>query len=185
VAESGPSAEIVAGYLARGGTGAVPARWIDLADAPRRGSGEARFTRARYEIPDEPARVPRPGGQVRFDLEIESDVSQTIASVAVLLRSQTGVMLLVADIIEWGVPMSLAPGRNAVRFDIGALNLTSGTYGVTLWMSHAIGKPIDEVMAFDLEVLGDGSRGFGASAGSLVHCPFTVSFPNGGDAQLD
>ena len=122
---------------------------------------------------------------MRFDLEIESAVAQTVASVALVLRSQTGVMLLVADIIEWGAPMTLAPGRNVVRFDVGALNLTTGTYGVTLWMSHAIGKPIDEVAAFDLELLGDGSRGLGASAGSLVHCPFTVSFPNGGVAQPD
>jgi lipopolysaccharide transport system ATP-binding protein len=185
VAESGPSSEVVAGYLARGGTGAPPAQWIDLADAPRRGSAEARFTRVRYAIPGEPGRVPRPGGPVRFDLEIESDVAQTISSVAVVLRSQTGVMLLVADIIEWGAPMTLAPGRNAVRFDIAALNLTSGTYGVTLWMSHAIGKPIDEVTAFDLEVLGDGSRGLGASSPSMVHCPFSVSFPNGRDVQPD
>src|SRR5215211_4017808 len=66
VAESGPSAEVVAGYLARGGTGAQPARWIDLADAPRRGSAEARFTRVRYAVPGEPVRVPRPGGPVRF-----------------------------------------------------------------------------------------------------------------------
>ncbi|HKP14945.1 MAG TPA: ABC transporter ATP-binding protein [Gemmatimonadaceae bacterium] len=184
VAESGPSAVVVAGYLARGGTGAPPAQWIELADAPRRGSGEARFARVRYEIPDEPGRVPRPGGPVRFDIDIESPVAQTVASVAVVLRSQTGVMLLVADIIERGVPMTLAPGRNAIRFDIGALNLTSGTYGVTLWMSHAIGKPIDEVTAFDVEVLDDASRGLGASAGSMVHCPFTVSFPSGSDRAL-
>jgi hypothetical protein len=111
-------------------------------------------------------------------------VTQSLASVAVVLRSQTGVMLLVADIIERGALMTLAPGRNAIRFDIGALNLTSGTYGVTLWMSHAIGKPIDEVTAFDLEVLSDSSRELGASSGSLVHCPFTVSFPNAG-AQAD
>jgi hypothetical protein len=60
----------VARYLARGGGRVPPAQWLDLADAPRRGSAEARFTRVRYAIPDEPGRVPRPGGPVQFDLEI-------------------------------------------------------------------------------------------------------------------
>ena len=183
VAESGPSADVVAGYLARGGTSAPPDRWIDLHDAQRRGSGEARFTRVRYSVPGTPARVPWPGGPVRFEVEIESATKQTIASVAVVFRSSTGVLLLAADIIEKGEMVSMEPGRSVARFDIGALNLTPGTYAVTLWMSHAVGKPIDEVAALELDVLDTSERGLGVASGSLVHAPYTVTFATGDGAS--
>ena len=180
VTDDGRSADVVMAYLARGGTTAAPNAWVELADVPRAGSGEARFERVRYSVPDAPSRVPRPGGPLRIDVEIDAHQPLTVASLAIVVRSLTGVVLLVADVIEKGEMVSLAPGRNAIRFDIGALHLAAGTYAITLWMSHAIGRPIDEIAAFELDVLDASSRGLGATTGSLVHVPFTVTVGGGG-----
>ena len=62
-----------------------------------------------------------------------------------------------------------------MRFDIAALNLKPGIYGVTLWLSHAVGKPIDEVPAFELEVLETAQRGLGVSTGALVQAKFRIT----------
>jgi lipopolysaccharide transport system ATP-binding protein len=175
VTEIGRSSEVVAGYLARGGTTARPNQWIELDDVSHAGTGEARFSRVRYSVPDDPGRVARPDGPVRFEMDIAASAAMTVASVAVVTSSLTGVMLVVADIIEKGELLSLAPGRNRVRFDLDALHLAAGTYAVTLWMSHAVGQAIDEVAAFELDVLDTRPRGLGTSAGSLVNCSFTVT----------
>jgi hypothetical protein len=175
VTDDGRSADVVAAYLARGGTTAAPNTWVDLGDVPHRGSGEARFERVRYSVPDSPARVPRPGGPLRVDIEITARQALTVASLAIGVRSLTGVMLLVADVIEKGEIVPLASGRNAIRFDFGALHLAAGTYAVTLWMGHALAAPIDEVAALELDVLDASSRGLGAATASLVHVPFAVT----------
>jgi lipopolysaccharide transport system ATP-binding protein len=175
VTDDGRSADVVNAYLARGGTTAAPNVWVELGDLSRSGSGEARVERARYSVPDAPNRVPRPGGPLRIDVEIDARQALTVASLAIVVRSLTGVVLLVADVIEKGEMVPLVPGRNAIRFDVEALHLAAGTYAVTIWISHAIGRAIDEVAAFELDVLDASARGLGASTGSLVHVPFTVS----------
>ena len=175
VTDDGRSADVVAAYLARGGTTAAPNTWVDLSDVPHRGSGEARFERVRYSVPDAPTRVPRPGGPLRIEIEIGAREPLTVGSLAIGVRSLTGVMLLVADVIEKGEMVTLAPGRNAIRFDFAALHLAAGTYAVTLWTGQALAAPIDEVAAFELDVLDASSRGLGATTASLVHVPFTVT----------
>jgi hypothetical protein len=84
-------------------------------------------------------------------------------------------MVLVADVIEKGELVPLVPGINAIRFDIAALHLAAGTYAMILWMGHPLGAPIDEVAALELDVLDASPRGLGATTGSLVHVPFTVT----------
>jgi lipopolysaccharide transport system ATP-binding protein len=173
VAKSGNSADVVVEYLARGGTTARPNSWIDLSDATRSGSGEARFSRVRYSVPDDPASVPRPGGPISFDVEIAASAALSVASLAVTVRSQTGMILISPDIIEKGQALSLPPGRCRVRFDLDALHLNAGIYSVSLWMGHAVGQPMDNVSAFDLDVLSVQSGSLGVTPKALIPCHFT------------
>ena len=185
VSEMGGSGVVVASYLARGGTTARPNHWIDLADAPRSGSGEARFARIRYFVPDDEPSVPRPDGPITFDLQIDADAALSVASLAISVRSQTGVLLVNADVVEKGQLIALARGPNRVRFALEALHLNPGIYGVSLWLSHAVGQAIDHVAAFELDVLDLSSRGLGITPKSIVPCRFSVTALRNGASEFD
>jgi ABC-type thiamin/hydroxymethylpyrimidine transport system permease subunit len=87
--------------------------------------------------------------------------------------------LVDANTASQGVPVYLKQGSNAVTIRIAALNLNPGVYTVGLWLAGSIAAAtlIDHVeAAFDIEVVSDGSLGFGASGrwGGVVATRFEV-----------
>ncbi len=60
----GPTADVIDHYLEQHVATATAGSWIDMNDARRIGTGEVRFERIRYDGPDDPQGLPRPGGRM-------------------------------------------------------------------------------------------------------------------------
>jgi ABC-type polysaccharide/polyol phosphate transport system ATPase subunit len=168
IVNDGPVNAIVSAYRSASNDRPGPDQWIDLTAAQRQGSGDARFTRARYSNGSPSASGdPSPFAPLQFDLQIESDDDRTVQSLAVVIRTQGGTKLVNADSATLGLPVQLAAGANIVTIRIAALHLTPGVYSVGLWLAGSIARAtlIDYVeTAFDIEVVPDGSLGFGVSS---------------------
>ena len=167
VVRDGPVNAVVSAYRSASAERPGPDQWIDLTAAEHQGSGSARFTGARFSTaPRDAGGDPYPFGPLQFDLQIASDQDRTVQSLAVVIRTQGGTKLINTDSATLGVPVHLAAGANVVTIRIAALHLNPGVYTVGLWLAGSIAKAtlIDHVeSAFDIEVVSDGSLGFGAT----------------------
>jgi homopolymeric O-antigen transport system ATP-binding protein len=168
IVRDGPVNAVVSAYRSASAERPGPDRWIDLSAAERQGSGGARFTGARFSSsPGDAGSDPHPFGPLQFDVQIESDQDRTVQSLAVVIRTQGGTKLVNTDSASLGVAVHLTTGRNTVTIRIATLNLNPGVYSVGLWLAGSIAKAtlIDHVeSAFDIEVIPDGSLGFGVSS---------------------
>jgi lipopolysaccharide transport system ATP-binding protein len=163
----GPVASVISAYRSASAERPGPGVWMDLTATDRQGSGEARFTAARFSSRDgDEAGNPCPFAALQFDLQIESDRSRTAQSLAVVIRTQGGTKLINTDSAALGIPVHLEAGRNVLTIRIAALNLNPGVYSVGLWLAGSIAKAtlMDHVeSAFDIEVVPGAARGFGVS----------------------
>ncbi len=170
---------VIGSYLEQGQDRPGPGVWIDLSGIERDGTGEARFTAARHSSHSASVRDrPYPGGPLDLTLEIFSDASRSVDSVAVSIYTQTGMMLLNADIASRGEALRLEEGENLVRFLIEELHLTPGVYAVGLWLGYAAGGTLDySPSAFEIEVVPEAVSGFGVTpaANGVVACRFHFS----------
>ncbi|MDB4883976.1 MAG: teichoic-acid-transporting ATPase [Gemmatimonadetes bacterium] len=169
---------IVARYFAESGERPAPSELVDVSTAPRRGSGEARFSAASYHGAGDGAGLVEPDGPLTVTLVVESDVARTVESVAVTIRSRSGAKLVNADTIAFGQAVRLQKGRTTLRLRIDALHLNPGTYFVALWMSSAAGSPIDYIeSAFELDVVRSREAGFGVTPtwDGMVPCDFVLT----------
>jgi lipopolysaccharide transport system ATP-binding protein len=171
---------VLAGYRSTTDDRPGPDQWIDLTVAERQGSGVARFVGARFSSgPREFGSDPCPFGRLDVDLRIDSDADRTVESLAVVIRSYSGTKLVDTNIASRGISVPLRAGHNTVTFRIAALNLNPGVYSVGLWMAGSVSwaSVMDHVeSAFDIEVVSDGSLGFGTSSryDGLVATQFEV-----------
>lgn len=167
IVRDGAVAAVLAGYRSSSDDRPRPDSWIDLTAADRRGSAAAQFVAARFSGgPHGSGGDPRPFGPLEFDLQIDSDADRTVQSLAAVIRSYSGTKLVDTNTAAQGVSVHLKKGRNALTIRIAALNLNPGVYTVGLWLAGSIAAAtlIDHVeAAFDIEVVPDGSLGFGAS----------------------
>lgn len=172
------TSRVVALYLASDASVSAPDKWIDLSDSSRIGSGEARFQRARYSGQSVEAMLqPVSGGPVDFGLEIVSDTSRSIGSLAVILYDAYGVKLINADTVTQGREIKLNPGTNKIRLRIQELHLNEGTYSVGLWLANPGINVLDYMEgAFRLQVVAPETHGFGVrpSQDGLVLCEFSI-----------
>lgn len=177
LAAAGPTAEVVAGYLADSAA-AEPSRWIGLSGIQRSGNGEARFRALWYGSGNEAAAdQPYPGGPLEVALEIEAAEPRSVSGLGVTLYDRHGTKLVNADVLSIGRVIALRPGLNRVRFHIRELLLNPGTYVLGLWLADTGGTVLDfSDSALDLEVVDLEREGFGARPGSdgAVPCRFTV-----------
>jgi len=180
VVRDGAVGAVVESYRSRSDDRAEPARWIDLTAAERQGSAGAQFASVRFSSGRRAlGGYPYPFGPLEFELQIASDADRTVQSLAVVIRSQGGTKLVNTDTASQGIPLHLSEGVNLVTIRIAALNLNPGVYTVGLWLAGSIAAAtlIDHVeSAFDMEVVSDGSLGFGATPrwGGAVATRFEV-----------
>ncbi len=178
IAYDGDSATAITRYLARQSTAAVPGGWIELAGASRSGSGEARFTRARFTVPGEAEDTfPFPDGSLALDVEIVSDAPRSVPSMAVSLRTLGGTLLVDADVAEQAVLLQLEQGSNQLALRIPSLHLNPGLYDVGLWLGEMQGEGYDHIpSAFRIQVVDSGAKGLGLApaVGGPVPCILAV-----------
>jgi lipopolysaccharide transport system ATP-binding protein len=176
----GHTEDAIVQYLSSQVSNMTPANtWINLLDAGRVGSGEARFTAMHYSSCEGSVGYqPYCNGPLKIELEIESDVAQSIASLAVSIYSQTSVLLLNLDVLSIGQEIFLKKGRNRLHLQINSLHILPGRYIVRLWMhkTGSIGLPIDYLRhALDLEIVSSSSKNQYISLGGFVTADFSFS----------
>jgi lipopolysaccharide transport system ATP-binding protein len=179
VVADGATKQVLARYLARGADRAAPGSWTDLSAASRTGTGRMRFTRVRYTSGDaSTGGCPHPDGPLEFTLGIASEEDRLVDSLAVTIRTQTGLMLVNADIVWRGQPLHLNAGANVVRLRIDELHLNPGVYVVSLWLGHQVGETFDYIeTALEIEVIGieESRGGTGITQDGIVSCRFDVA----------
>ncbi len=159
---------------------ALPSNWIDISNAERVGTGEARFVAVQYSSLNESFSFqPYSNGPLEFLLTIESDSSRSIGSLAVVIFSRTGTILVNADILSLGKTINLKLGSNLVKLRIERLNLKAGIYVIGLWLDRTGESSENEALdylesAFEIEVFNFESVGFGLETIGPVTCEFTV-----------
>ena len=178
LAADGDSREITSLYLARSSPHTAPGEHIDLLDAQRRGSGEARFVEANYRNPRGGATSHAvPDGPLEFDLVIDARTAVSVESLAVIIYDATGVKLLNADSITLGETIALDAGRNTVRVALDAVHLLPGQYVVGLYMADHSGSPFDYIhRAFEIELLPSAAPSLGRTPprNGYVTCRFSA-----------
>jgi ABC-type polysaccharide/polyol phosphate transport system ATPase subunit len=179
----GTSAEVVAHYLSHISSPyeAPPDTWIDISKAKRTGTGEVRFTALRYTSHDSLlSGQPYSTGPLEFMLELESDASRSLGSLAVSLCDPQGNRLINADSVLVDRVFNLRRGRNLVRLRIKNLYLNPGVYKIGLWLADPIrarseNSPYDYIeTAFEIEVVNPASRGNGLKENAFVTCDFDL-----------
>jgi lipopolysaccharide transport system ATP-binding protein len=174
IAAAGPTANVVAQYLARAETPSSAGAWIDLSSAERAGSGLARVVRARYRSDlDSAGGQPYPDGALTIGLVIDAAAACTISSLAVSLSDLHGTKLVNADTITLGRTLRLERGERQLTLRIPQLHLNPGVYRMGFWLAGPLGVVHDHVRpCFELEVvaLQTPSLGRTPSDDGLVTC---------------
>ena len=175
VVQRGTVDDVLRGYLQQRGE-AAPGRPVDLADVARSGSGEARFVAATCSSDARQDDLHLyPGGSLDVRLDIEASTSLCVSSMAVSIRTDTGLTLINADIAAIGQVLRLAPGLNRVRVHLAQAFLNPGSYVVGLWLGQTVGRGIDHIeSAFRIDVRSKGQDGFGVTPANngVVPCTF-------------
>jgi len=142
-------------YLSSNNHKASAAQWIDLSNTSRTGNGKSFFRSAYYSsLNQDVAFNPYSNGPLEFLLEIESDVTRTINSLAVVISDQNGNKLVNADTLSLGDLTLLKKGGNTVKLRIEELHLKPGNYLVGLWLADLLGGTIFDCIetAFEINI---------------------------------
>jgi lipopolysaccharide transport system ATP-binding protein len=178
VVVQGDISDVVGKYLSGRVAESSPRVWVELEQADRTGSGEARFARVRYSSDNEGlASHAYPHGPMSVDMEVAAGRALAVESLAVVIWSVGGAKLVNADTISKGLTLQLEPGLNRVQLRIEALYLNPGTYRLGLWMASSLGSAYDYIdFAFRFEVVPAGTREFGVTPkkDGLVPCRFEL-----------
>ncbi|HEV2844589.1 MAG TPA: ABC transporter ATP-binding protein [Thermoanaerobaculia bacterium] len=175
---AGPTAEVVARYLAsQAASAALPRQWIDLSGARRAGTGEARVEAVQYASPSEAAaHQPYPEGPLEILAWIGAPAPCTVGNLAFTFYDAGGVKLVNADSLALGQTLALREGRNLVRLRIEALHLNPGVYSLGFWIAGPGGGVWDYAeSALEIEVVeAEAGPGIRPPGDGLVPCRFTL-----------
>jgi ABC-type polysaccharide/polyol phosphate transport system ATPase subunit len=174
------TSNVLASYLSNSSLKSPPNDWIDLSRISRTGTGEARFVAFQYSsLNKEIFFHPYPNGALEFLLNIESDESRSVGSLAITIYNNLGTKLVNADSVSLGQNISLNKGQNIFKLKIEELHLNPGFYVVGFWLADTRSNvALDFIEAtFDIEVVDVSTEGYGAkrSADSAVTCKFSLS----------
>ena len=176
VASTGSVDEVLGDYLERAHANVGPGTAVDLTEVARAGSGEARFTSAVYTSAHEDG-DPRlhTGGPLDVHVVIDARAPVTVTSMSVSIRTETGMMLLNADVASIGRVLRLQAGPNRVGLRIEQVWLNPGRYVVGLWLGPTVGGGFDHIeSAFHIDVIAREHGGFGVTPANngVVPCAF-------------
>jgi lipopolysaccharide transport system ATP-binding protein len=177
----GRTDRVLANYLADNICTARPNEWIDLSNVNRSGNGKAKFSAIRYSSLDQIVVFqPYSEGPLEFAVDIESDLSQSVGSLAISIWSQTGSILVNADSILLEQDIPLNSGHNHLLLKIEKLHLKAGSYQIWLWLDSGDGlDPFDYVeCAFEIEVVNPIDKGKIIPVMGTVSCDFQISAMN-------
>ena len=173
--------EAVQKYISINSDRAIPNQWVDLTNASRQGTGEARFVALQYSsLNSDVDYNPYVDGPLEFLLTVESEAEILINALAVTIYTQSGIKLLNADIEAVGQTVWLKKGKNILKFVIERVSLNAGTYVLGLWLdkvgSSMAQNALDHIeSAFEFEIIDLEPEKYKDSPGGYVACDFTVS----------
>jgi lipopolysaccharide transport system ATP-binding protein len=155
---------------------ASPRQWFDLRQSAREGSGAVTFESIRYSSENVACSYfAYPAGPIEFTLNVRSDTSRRVDSLAVSFYDEHRTKLVNADIDELGRSLHLHPGLNTIVLRIQQLHLRPGAYFVGLWAADSTGRPYDHIQnALSVEVIDLHPRGYGRHTEGVVNCEFEV-----------
>ena len=141
----GSAQEVMAEYLAETRQGLVPGRAIDLSQAARYGSGDARFTQLRCLGPD--GGWPRTGSSLIAEMTVLAKHDMTVDSIAICLFDRSGNKLMNADSVRHARPIRLRSGENHFRLTVHRVPLNPGQYPIWLYLARRPAQVYDRVEA--------------------------------------
>ena len=175
----GDTASIIQRYISNNFYQTSPNNWIDVSDAIRTGTGEARFVEVQYSSLNESVGLqPYSNGALEFLLAIESDSSRVVGSLAVIIYNKSGTKLVNADTLSIGQVISLQKGRNIVRLRLKQLHLNPEIYVLGFWLADPLGGEVFDFIEYgcEIEVVNLEAEGFGMRPpfDGLVTCDFEI-----------
>jgi lipopolysaccharide transport system ATP-binding protein len=180
VIDYGETAKVMSRYLSGNSFKAVAKEWFDISEVARSmGNQKSRFVAVQYNSFNEALSFnPYPDGPLEFLLEIESNASRAVGSLAVTIYDQTGASLVNADTLAIGQIINLEKGRNLVRLRIEAIHLKPGIYMFGLWLADPLSGEvfdfIDSALEIELVDPGIDQLGIRPLSDGVVTCPFKL-----------
>ncbi|BAZ03872.1 ABC transporter ATP-binding protein [Calothrix sp. NIES-3974] len=176
----GNTDSIVLRYLSTNLLKAAPRKWIDVSQASRIGSGEARFEKVQYSSLNQLADFqPYSEGPLEFLIDIVSDSARSLGSLGISLCDKLGNTLVNADSLAIGEVINLNKGSNIIKIKINSVYLNPGFYTVALWLADPLGNHIFDYVeaAFELEIINLNADGLGIRphGDGVVLCKFELS----------
>jgi hypothetical protein len=121
---------------------------------------------------------PYSNGMLEFLLEIESDASRQVGSLAVVIYNKSGTKLVNADTLSIGQPISLQKGSNIVRLRIKKLRLNPDIYVLGFWLADPLGGEVFDFIEYgcEFEIANIEAEGFGTRPqfDGCVTCDFEI-----------
>jgi lipopolysaccharide transport system ATP-binding protein len=176
--QDGATRDVIGDYLGSlADSTTVSGQSVDVALAPRRGTGLARFTTVEYASDEAAiAFAPYTDGPMTFRLRIVADRTTQVSILSVSIRDLAGTVLLDADSFAHDRQIKLHEGENLVNVKIRALHLKPGMYAVGLRLEDERGVMLDQLgSAFGIQVLaGPGAETTRNLIGGVVSCDFDI-----------
>ncbi|HAX78646.1 MAG TPA: teichoic-acid-transporting ATPase [Cyanobacteria bacterium UBA11372] len=173
------AASAIQRYISNNFYQSSPNSWVDVSDLIRTGTGEARFVKIQYSSLNESVGFqPYSNGTLEFLLEIESDLSRQVGSLAVVIYNKSGNKLVNADTLSIGQVISLQKGHNIVRLRIKQLHLNPDIYVLGFWLADPLGGEVFDFIEYgcEFEVVNIDAEGFGMRPpfDGCVTCDFEI-----------
>ncbi len=149
VGAMGLTADVVTQYQSRFVAGGVDGQSTDLRDAPRTGSGAARFTSLRVQASDaegQPLSVATPGCNLHLKVCVEAARAIPESSIGLYFTDANGYRLIDISTFIVGKHLRLEAGESGcVTFEINNLLLRPGLYNISAWLGRHDVEETDHV----------------------------------------
>ncbi|MEL6891287.1 MAG: ABC transporter ATP-binding protein [Actinomycetota bacterium] len=140
VAGDGPTDDVLPAYLEEQFSQSRLGGWIDVSDAARTGSGEARFTSVRLDVPGRSdARTVRPGEPLRVTVRVHADHDVACGNVSFHLATLGGMKLVSGGTGPDDPEFTLPAGETEFEIEVEALALNPGRYTGSFWLARPTG----------------------------------------------
>jgi lipopolysaccharide transport system ATP-binding protein len=153
-----------------------PNDWINLSSQSREGTGKVKFSSISYSSQNQSAGFqPYTNGPLEISLDIVSNESRDVGSIAVTFYDRYSTKLVNVDTLALSKPIALREGHNFVRLRIEKLYLNPNLYNLGLWVADPPSEVYDSIpSAILLEVVELESEKVRVQADGLVPAVFEV-----------